>query len=452
MNAGTERHAAKVVVPVDQMGAFEKRLKALNVKAERFGLEAISVGEPLLTNYEIYREPNRSGSGEHVTLLPQGSAPPPEATRDGLVRMAQIPIEYPVIKLGDWRVVAKIEPAGADDNLVFVVSEDAADVAAAEGHRHQAIQCEHCGTERRRKASFLLAGEGGYKEVGQQCLEDFTGIDPAAALFLGKLHTFLSWDYLELGSGGPNAIATRQFLIDVLFLTEQCGFVSSSRAKCNPGTRATYQIAMDLAGELHDDAALREAYPDALDRLGTQADALREWYALNASATGFDANVRALLAQDTLLLDPKHLAFAAGAVPGYLRQQQRQRALALDTSAERRHVGVAGERSTMVLRVERMVIFDTRFGRQWLAIMRDREGNKLAWKTSSLPPDRFREAKPEQWFECQFKVKEHGDYQGVPQTQVTHLQLMGPTVEEGMEAGLSQDALDSTDTQEAPTP
>lgn len=419
-----------VVVPVHQMEAFEKRLKALNAKAERFGLEAIRAGAPVYRNYAIYREANRIGSGEHVTLIRDGTTPPREAEYDGLVRMAEIRLDYRIIKLGDWRVIAKIEAVpGSSDNVVFTVSQEAADAAAAESHRHQPIHCEHCGTHRGRKASYLLASKGSYKEVGQQCLEDFTGVDPAAALFLGKLHTFVSWE-VDPRSLRPNAIPTREFLMRVAFLAERGGFVSATTAKCRPGLQPTYQVASLLDEELRDDDALRRDFAAQRERLGEHADAVRRWYALKQDVEGFEANVRTLLASDCLLLDAKHLAVAAAAVPGYRWQQDRQRRVAqqaADAKAGLHHVGTEGERCTLRVRVERIQTMETMFlSSAKLVLLRDEQNNPLIWWASGAVPEVFRDAAPDDWFECQFRVKEHGKYKGVPQTTITHVKVLAP--------------------------
>ncbi len=426
MNA-VARHAGWVLVPEPMLGAFHKRLKALNAKAERAGISPITAGEPEPVLYEIQREASEHRDGEALSLhrVLEGRGPTPGSE---LVRMLRIPLDYPIIRLGNWRVVAQIEAVGEGENLVFTVSADAGDIAAAEAHRHQPVACEHCGLDRRRRVSYLLASDEGTKEVGQQCLEEFVGIDPAAALFLAKLQTFVAWDDPAVAIPGRNAIGTREFLANVAFLTEHGGFVSVAKARERPGLKPTYTVAADLRNELQRDSHLLEAWRNAdRDRQLALADAVRVWYALNASSTGFDANVRALLASESLLLDSKHLAFAAAAVPSYQRQQQRQREQAIDTSTLA-HVGSQGERSTMELRVTRVIAFETTFGPASRVLLADRQGNRLTWKTAARLPDDLREARADDWFSCQFKVKEHGMYQDVPQTVVTHLKVLGPVL------------------------
>lgn len=420
MTEPSARLETKVVVPVGELPAFAKRLKALNAKAGRFGLDPIISSEPTTHLYAIEREVTRSESGEVVSLrrLRKGEIPSPPGE---LVRMAEIQINYPMIKLGDWRVIAKIEalPGG---NLVFTVSDEASDVAAAESHRHAGLVCEHCGTQRRRQASYLLSNaQGEYKEVGQSCLEDFTGIDAGKALFLAKLQEFIAFDAGE-GGRSPNCVGTRDFLICVALLAERKGFISVAKAR-ERGERPTWTVAAGMESEMRRDSDLRAAYKEGYERLGKTADAVRLWYALNTSSDGFDANVKALLAGEDLPLEAKYLAFAAAAVPSYLYAQER-RLRQTSEVATLKHVGEPKQSMSMRLRVERIIPFGTAYGTAWRINFRDENGNRLSWRTGVPPAEDLRDAPADAWFEGEFRVKEHTRYQGVAQTGITHLKVL----------------------------
>lgn len=426
MNAAVERHAGHVVVPADAMEVFRKRLQKLNVKAERFGLDPVVAGEPVMHLYKICRTERVEADGEEIDLYPAAHPTPPGAMVTGLVQMAEMDLDYPIIKMGDWQVVASIEamPGG---NLVFVATEDEADAAQAERHRSQAIGCEHCGVSRRRKTSYLLKSGSEYKEVGSTCLEDFTGVDPAAALFLARLHDFVHWSPSEDGVPRANAVETEAYLMRVAFLVEQQGFVSASVARLPPFPPATWEEAVKLPRDLADDRAKREAFDKAASRLKATAVAVREWYALNTSADGFDANVRTLLASDVLRLDRRHLAFVAASVPSFQRQQARQRQKAAATVS--RHVGEPGERCSSALKVVRSVAWESHFGVKRLVLFEDRSGNRLAWITSTALPEALMD-EPDHWHDCQFRIKAHDAYQGTAQTVVTHVKVAAPAPEE----------------------
>lgn len=63
---------ATVLVPAAKMAEFTKRLEALNTKAARFGLDALTVELAHVTPYLQQRRVH--GGGEEVTLVPRTPA------------------------------------------------------------------------------------------------------------------------------------------------------------------------------------------------------------------------------------------------------------------------------------------------------------------------------------------------------------------------------------------
>src|SRR3546814_18345978 len=60
-------------------------------------------------------------------------------------------------------------------------------------HQHP-VRCDHCKTKRQRRLAYLLkdAETSEVLQVGSSCLQDFTGVDPAAVLFLAQLYKVVS--------------------------------------------------------------------------------------------------------------------------------------------------------------------------------------------------------------------------------------------------------------------
>lgn len=74
-----------------------------------------------------------------------------------------------------WKVVAHIEH-GEGGNIVTAFGCE----ALKEWYTIPA-HCDHCNTNRRRNNTFIVQHENGeFKQVGKSCLEDYTGISPAA--------------------------------------------------------------------------------------------------------------------------------------------------------------------------------------------------------------------------------------------------------------------------------
>lgn len=412
--------ATVVLVEPGQMYAFKKRMEALNKKAVKFGVPEIKV----LGTEEVLYERRAEWVGRDGDRLLSQLVP----VRDGEVPkypvvLHRVRLSHPLIKLGDWLVVGKLEHTEAG-NLVFCVSSEPADVDAVKQRRLRPLTCEHCGKTRKRSGAFVLRsalGEG-YREVGSNCLEDFTGIDPAAVLFMAKMASVVRAceDDLDefLGARRPNAVSTLAYLADVAFLCKHGGFVSSGKA-AETGFEPTYSEAQHIASSLERDEGLHRKYEaERAEHLAT-AEQVRKWVLGKQASSDFDENVKLLMSLDALKLDRKHLAFAAATVPMYMRS------VSSDREAKRasEHIGAKGEKLRRTLTVDRIVEMANPFGRgvRFLVLMRDQDGNRVTWKTTAAPREVVEGALKQ--FEATFKVKAHGDYRDVKQTEVTHLKI-----------------------------
>jgi len=416
----TDTHSVQdstVLIEPGQKSGFAKRLEALSKKAKSFGLAPVVIGCVTEVIYE--RRTDQIGQSDSVLSYLK---PVP----DGVhvlhpVKLLRIDIQYPMVKLGNWQVVGKLE-AMDKGNLQFHVTNSEEDGRAVSDFASRPIACQHCKTKRRRKDGFVLRDlvDGGYKQVGASCLQDFTGIDPAAALFLARMWSVIRGEEDGLrefaGSGRRNAVSTREFLADVSYLAEKTGFLSAAKAR-DLGIPATFHDAMALTHSLQQDNALCQDYLAKRDRHLAKADEIRKWVAEKPEASAFDRNVKLLLQEEALAIDNKHLAFAAAAVALFNKAQT--------TVAETRvshHVGVPGQKMTGTLTVQRAVPIETRFGTSMLVLMRDEQGNHLTWKTSACPRNLLELEAPLR-VEASYKVKKHDLYKGVAQTSVTHLKV-----------------------------
>ena len=415
----TSQQSAVVLIEPGQEPAFRKRLESLNKKAKAYGLEPIAILSATTEFFE--RKVEQIGRSEKLLsyLVPAQAG----GTRNP-IQLKRFRIEYPTIKLGNWQVVGKVE-AFEGGNLQFQVTQEVRDTEAIANFASRPIGCQHCNTKRRRKDGFVLRDQSSdaYMQVGGSCLQDFTGIDPAAALFLAKM-----WDVLRaeeddlrefLGSGRRNAISTREYLAGVCFLAATSGFVSAAKAR-ELGIPATYQEVPGLFRTLMNDEKLRQQYCSMEEKHLATADAIQAWAAELPETSSFNANLRLLLKEDALALDPKHLAFAAASWAMYTKATAEKRDIAIS-----RHVGAPGEKMTRQLTVHRTVPLETPYGVSILVLLRDMDGNHLTWKTSACPRALldFDDEPPS--FEASFKVKKHETYKGLCQTAITHLKVLG---------------------------
>ncbi|MEM8515133.1 hypothetical protein RCH14_004493 [Massilia sp. MP_M2] len=404
-----------------QLAAFQKRLDSLNKKAKAFGLEPIRILASEEVEYMRLRQfEGRDNERMVVSLVPWKPANDPLDDEPPVI-LTKVRIEYPIVKLGQWQVVGKLE-AIEGGNLTFSVTQDEEDRAVVRDSAEHPIQCDHCKTKRKRKDGFILRDENNdkYMQVGGNCLEDFTGIDPGAALFLARMHTMFNMASDELdefaSSGRVNAVETDRYLAAVSFLTSHYGFVSASKAR-ETGMTATYEDARQLGHMLQQSPKLMAMYVDERERHMEIASTVREWMANKPADNDFDRNAKLLLARDAISTDRKHLAFAAATVATYNRHVGKQ----AEAKQPSEHVGQKGEKMERILRIDRIIDINTAFGVSRLVMMTDEAGNKFKWKTGACPYDISKgEGKS---MVAAFKVKEHDDYKGVAQTAVTHLKV-----------------------------
>lgn len=414
-----------ILIETSQKAIFVSRLKKLNDKAKTFGLSEIKV---LSMREGIYERKlkieGRNHDIIHSSLVP---VKPGIEAKEPII-LQEISLEFPVVKLGDWQVVGKLD-AHESGNLAYALTDGADDNAALQRYAGASICCEHCNMKRKRISSFVLrdGASGQYKEVGSSCLEDFTGIDPAAALFLAKMHDSVrvaEGEFEEFSkSGRSNAVSTRYFLAVVNAITQASGFVSN--AKAESGSLApTWDEA--LAFILSKDRSAMDLEPHL-----EHADRIREWFATKdgPGLTSFARNVKLLLGADALAIKRQHLAIAAAAVPSYWREMEGANRSTAPAKPPSRHVGTVGQKMNADLCIERAIPVDSRFGVVDIVLLSDSDGNKLVWKTSALPYSiRQRVMDGEKVdIKASFKVKAHDEYKETMQTSVTHLKILEAT-------------------------
>ncbi len=454
--------AASVIVFEDQMAEFEAKLAKLNAKASAFGLDPVSILDREDRKYWVRYS---SDDGEHFsrTLIRYEDGDKIPVADPTFVRGTKFEISYPLIKLGDWKVLGMMETMG-QDNLLYAFSRDEEDRRAVSAYRDCPVGCDHCNTKRRRNQGFILrdARSGEVKQVGTSCLEDFTGIDPAAALFLAKLQTFFRVaEGDEMGDERigrmPAYMSLQTYLARVLFVVSEEGFVSTAKAReaslQGDVMSPTYERAMsiDLRGSSDEMQARRDRYMDTAQKRDEDAQTIMDWVrGLDRSKLDdFALNLHTLFQNDEVsFAKPRHLAIIAAAIPTYHRhmtkEQERSKAAPQPVS---RHVGEAGQKMSADLTLVRVASFESFYGLQFIVSMKDAEGNAFVWKTAS-PPDELTDAmSPGRMFHARFTIKGHGEYKGVLQTDVQRLKFEGwvPQAAQGASDQADPDVADDAD-------
>lgn len=412
---------SSVLVEPYALPEFEKKLAKLNAKAEKFGLPPIEVLGRTTERY--IRVVDQMGDDHQLAYLrPMRGYDPQEHP----ILLERLQLRYPIIQLGNWRVVGKLETVADAGALTFTITDDEADRAAVRDYAAHPLHCEHCKAKRRRTDSFVLRDveTGERKQVGTSCLTDFTGVDPGAALFLAQMSSVIRIEFDELDaslrSGNRRALWTPAYLADVIFLTEHFGFVSAAKAR-DESLTATWAAASSpkMFEEFKSD--VRKAYLAGSQDRYNRAEAIRQWFVQSKDPSDFHRNCALLLEQEWVRLEPRHLALAAASVATYNRHLLK----AQEQKVPSEYVGQPGEKLKQKLTIERAVSLPNPYDSRtpsYLMLLRDEAGNRITWKSASVPEEMVNGSGG--IVEASFKVKEHTDYKGVKQTAVTHLKVL----------------------------
>lgn len=416
-----ERLDSVVLVEPDRMGLFTHKLGLLNKKAARFGLEAIEVLESVPVAYKRrFEDVGRDGGRQIAYLTPAGARDDAQS----VILLNRVRLRYPIVRLGAWQVVGKLE-AVENGCLTFRVTDDEDDAREVRERSARAMECEHCRKVRRRGAVFVLrdVSSGKHCQVGKVCLKDFTGIDPAAALFLARMYELISMADAEADefarSMRRNSVSTNVFLGDVVFLADKGGFVSAAKA-AGSGAEPTWSEASRIAEILDGNEGLRRSYVETRDACLAKAAEARAWMLEKPGVSDFDRNAKLLLEMDHLLLKARHLALAAAVVPVYRKAH-------IEAEAQQqpsKHVGTVGVKMEAELQIERVIELENQFSRAglFLVLMKDEGGDRLAWKSAAATGEVVKGEGRR--LRASFKVKAHGDYRGHAQTDVSHLKVV----------------------------
>lgn len=257
--------------------------------------------------------------------------------------------------------------------------------------------CDHCHTKRLRTETFVLrSDDGGFHQVGRNCLRDFLGVDVDALVSAHEL-LLSACEAGEAGGGGAacDAVDLTTYLSHVACSIRLDGWLSSSKARetgrdgqqtamvarCSLFARGTARAALERAGRL----------PTGQDR--EVAEAAIEWARLTygtkdvEARDDFEHNMAVVTGRDTVSV--KATGIAAYTVQGFLRHQERElaRRLELDSLKDSKAIATVGERVTIKAAVFKVVAIESQFGTTHIHKMRTSDGNLVVWFASTRPTD-----------------------------------------------------------------
>jgi len=335
-----------------------------------------------------------------------------------------ISVEGDAPKLAGWALVAKVEWL-CEERLVSCVPGQECPVEYRTGD----FGCDHCKTDRRRNAVFVLRHDDGrHVQVGRNCICDFLGgVDPEMLLARGERLLLAAEEARECegGRGYPITVGTLEYLCATSICVRRLGWLA--RGKCMEGELSTSDHAWDLINPPLDRGAARgwEAWVENNrlefeDRDRKAAEAALEWaqsLPVDDDSDGYLYNLGVACRADYVTFRTRGLV--ASALTAHLRELGRLEELKQrreeDAKKARGWVGEVKQRMDFEnLTVKYTRYIEGRWGTTTLVVFEDEPGNWIKWFASDPG-----EIEAGDVVTLKATVKEHGEYKGVKETVVT---------------------------------
>lgn len=405
----TETAQREFTIPSGKQYAAEEILSKINKRAEKLGAAPITYS---------FSEPRRfvitEASSGFVLVEPI------------TIEVVTLTVSTEIVRLkGGWRLAAVVEAVAEDDGTTLnYLTGPLADRCVA--YRTAKPKCMHCKVDRFRKLTYCLQNDAGeIVQVGSTCLEDFLGINPAAAVaglegFDEVVKTLSDED--EFGCGYGRGVRTLDLMGVVVIACAMIRLKGYKNAASCYGTNDSptwqsveYQLCAIRTSQNRDtfiapsEADLVQA-AQILARWKITAEQAKATIAAGQDPSDWDFKLYVLIKMNYIKTEAKFFAFVTGAVSGTIGAVAREA-----EQAARRAFGPSefhaevGKRVEILFDVDRMKTFDSDYGERVLIAGRvHNTGHQLVLWTGIECSNKFGFKAGEVTRLCA-KIKEHKD-------------------------------------------
>ncbi|MCP4203742.1 MAG: hypothetical protein GY769_17630 [bacterium] len=298
--------------------------------------------------------------------------------------------------------------------------------------------CDHCGTSRRRRDTFVLARhlETGerveYRQIGRTCLGDYLGENTAQAIvaraaWLGSLNGVLE----RAEKPDPDSPRQREewrydlegFLAFTARDIAEFGWTSRTEAKDRVDKTATADSVLSAIASTE---MRKKAARGITEEMLVEAKHAVEWAASVTVPEGNDYlhNVRVIA--EAGWTNWRNAGYAASILTAYRRQLDRLAEREAERSGSNgEHFGEIGKRARSVaVRVLSLREIDGHYGPTTITKMRTPEGHDLTWFASGCRYELPFGNEPGGEFVVDMTVKDHGQHEGRPETRVNRVRVV----------------------------
>lgn len=330
-----------------------------------------------------------------------------------------------VARINGWRFVATVEHT-EKGNII----NKAFEVGVPERYYTSAPICEHCNSNRYRKDTYIVMNEetGEFKQVGKSCLKDFTGgMSAEGVAYYTSLFEELIQKETPLGMGHiERYFEVKEFLLYVAETIKHFGYVKTQYGMGVYSTRerASDYYMIDNGGNFNFEKrmTLKEEMKSVSFNAQSNKEYVEELLAwVNNQTTNNNYMHNLQTSCNLKYTNYRNLGILASLFPTYNRELEHQVEKVKQEEKNKSeqnstYIGNVGDRVDVeVTSCECVTSWDTDFGVTRIYKIVDTNGNVYTWKTSKWLEDEVTKIKG--------TVKEHKEYRGVKQTELTRCKV-----------------------------
>jgi len=330
-------------------------------------------------------------------------------------------------RMNGWMFIATIIETEAG-NTFKTLNEG---YSIPEEYRNRPHQCDHCQTNRMRKDTYIVHNPDTHewKQVGRQCLKDFTGhknpeaLAQAAEMFRSALDdienmcaeegTFFEGRGMRLRP----RFDLKMVILTALRMIERYGYTSRKDSR-DSGKTATADDVIGYCLDIKQRELLDIEVPKATEKMCAEASSAIEWASnIEAENNDYLYNIRTIA--NCQMIDEKLVGLAVSIIPSYKRELSRQAEASLSFKDE--FYGELKQKIDIKGLCTKVISMESSYG-TLLIIKFVSDGYTFIWKTN---PKSVQNVTLDQnkTYQIKASVKAHNLYNEKKQTVITRAKI-----------------------------
>ena len=331
------------------------------------------------------------------------------------VRFIQIEAEGTAI-INNWQFIASVEHTENGN----IIKKCCYDVEVPEKYYTSKPVCEHCGSNRYRKNTYLVQNlqTGEFKQVGRSCLADFTNGMSAeyVAHYISLFDALIEGEYVESGCKTKKYIEIKEALKYIAETIRHFGYVKADGNRPTKYRARDYYMAGNKMAGLLQNSLMEEMKSISFNYKSEYAQNISEnalkWILSQNPDNEYIHNLKTVCSGNYVTFE--NFGILASLIPAYNRAMEREQKIEAERHANKKseHVGNIGDRITILIADSNMITsWETQYGRTAIFKITDENGNVFTWKTSGGISEDTKKVVA--------TVKSHNEYNGTKQTEIT---------------------------------